>query len=56
MHCSFLECINGYFGKNCESFCGGCISNMCDPVDGVCNNATACNPGYKYEEYCNERM
>ncbi|XP_076115345.1 uncharacterized protein LOC143083059 [Mytilus galloprovincialis] len=49
------ECINGYFGKNCESFCGGCISNMCDPVDGVCNNATACNPGYKYGEYCNER-
>lgn len=25
---------------------------MCDHVDGVCDNTTVCNPGYKYMKYC----
>ncbi|VDI05535.1 tRNA (guanine10-N2)-methyltransferase, partial [Mytilus galloprovincialis] len=47
------ECKSGYFGRNCGEFCGGCISSICDKLDGLCKNITGCNPGYLYEEYCN---
>ncbi|VDI60957.1 Hypothetical predicted protein [Mytilus galloprovincialis] len=48
------ECPTGQFGKNCSEFCEGCLSRMCSNVDGLCENTTACNPGYIYEEYCNK--
>ncbi|XP_076072679.1 uncharacterized protein LOC143044511 isoform X2 [Mytilus galloprovincialis] len=47
------ECPFGQFGKNCSEFCHGCISQMCDHVNGLCDNSTACKPGYVYDEYCN---
>lgn len=52
----FSECPTGQFGKNCSEFCEGCLSRMCSNVDGLCENTTACNPGYIYEEYCNKSM
>ncbi|OPL33394.1 hypothetical protein AM593_10031, partial [Mytilus galloprovincialis] len=48
------KCPTGQFGKNCSEFCEGCLSRMCSNVDGLCENTTACNPGYIYEEYCNK--
>lgn len=51
-----LECPTGRFGTNCTHFCDGCISNMCDHVDGFCDNTTVCNPGYVYGDYCNKGM
>ncbi|VDI18885.1 Hypothetical predicted protein [Mytilus galloprovincialis] len=47
------ECSFGQFGKNCSEFCHGCISQMCDHVNGICDNSTACKPGYVYDKYCN---
>ncbi|XP_063443552.1 multiple epidermal growth factor-like domains protein 11 isoform X2 [Mytilus trossulus] len=47
------ECPFGKFGKNCSEFCHGCISHMCDHVNGICDNSTACKPGYVYDKYCN---
>ncbi|CAG2228466.1 unnamed protein product [Mytilus edulis] len=47
------ECKSGYFGRNCREFCGGCISNICDKLNGLCTNTTGCKPGYLYEDYCN---
>ncbi|VDI14938.1 Hypothetical predicted protein [Mytilus galloprovincialis] len=47
------KCLSGQFGKNCSEFCDGCISQMCDHVTGVCDNSTACKPGYVYDKYCN---
>ncbi|CAC5398621.1 unnamed protein product [Mytilus coruscus] len=46
------ECSNGQFGRNCSTFCEGCISGLCDPVNGLCDNTTACNPGYEYSKFC----
>lgn len=51
--CLFSECSSGQFGKNCSEFCQGCISQMCDHVTGLCDNSTACKPGYVYDKYCN---
>ncbi|XP_071132277.1 uncharacterized protein [Mytilus edulis] len=48
------KCPNGQFGILCSKFCNGCISNMCDHVDGLCENTTVCNPGYVYEKYCKQ--
>ncbi|XP_052071240.1 multiple epidermal growth factor-like domains protein 10 isoform X1 [Mytilus californianus] len=47
------KCPFGQFGKNCSEFCEGCLSQMCDHVNGLCDNSTACRPGYVYDEYCN---
>ncbi|XP_063443549.1 multiple epidermal growth factor-like domains protein 10 [Mytilus trossulus] len=47
------KCPLGKFGKNCSEFCEGCISHMCDYVNGICDNSTACKPGYVYDKYCN---
>ncbi|VDI12460.1 Hypothetical predicted protein, partial [Mytilus galloprovincialis] len=49
-----IECSNGQFGTNCSEFCTGCISDMCDRVDGLCDNKHACKPGYVYGDYCNK--
>lgn len=48
------ECYSGYFGKNCEKMCEGCISSMCDRTTGLCKNTTGCEPGYLYGGYCNK--
>ncbi|CAC5376554.1 unnamed protein product [Mytilus coruscus] len=50
----FLECSSGNFGENCTDYCWGCLSNLCDPLDGLCNITTACSPGYTDGEYCNK--
>ncbi|CAC5417493.1 unnamed protein product [Mytilus coruscus] len=47
------ECPDGQFGRNCSQFCNGCISNICDHVNGLCDNSTGCNPGYVYGNFCN---
>ncbi|CAC5417491.1 unnamed protein product [Mytilus coruscus] len=47
------ECPNGQFGRNCSQVCEGCVSSMCDPINSLCDNKTACIPGYLYGEYCN---
>ncbi|VDI84210.1 Hypothetical predicted protein [Mytilus galloprovincialis] len=49
------ECLNGTFGRNCSEFCAGCLSSMCDPVNGECDDTVSCSPGYLYSEYCNTR-
>ncbi|VDI18344.1 Hypothetical predicted protein [Mytilus galloprovincialis] len=46
-------CGEGKFGQNCNDSCDGCISNSCDAIDGLCYNTTGCEPGYYFEEYCN---
>ncbi|VDH94610.1 Hypothetical predicted protein [Mytilus galloprovincialis] len=46
-------CDKGKFGRNCNDSCDGCISNSCDVIDGLCVNTTGCEPGYYFEEYCN---
>ncbi|XP_063398995.1 platelet endothelial aggregation receptor 1-like [Mytilus trossulus] len=48
------DCESGNFGRNCGEFCGGCISNICDKLDGFCTNTTGCEPGFLYEDYCNK--
>ncbi|CAG2229408.1 unnamed protein product [Mytilus edulis] len=48
------ECESGNFGRNCGEYCGGCISNICDKLDGLCTNTTGCEPGFLYEDYCNK--
>ncbi|CAC5355160.1 unnamed protein product [Mytilus coruscus] len=46
-------CPHSKFGKNCSGFCEGCLSRTCYRVNGLCDNTTSCNPGYKYSQYCN---
>ncbi|XP_076115892.1 uncharacterized protein LOC143083529 [Mytilus galloprovincialis] len=48
------ECSNGTFGQNCKNICKGCISSMCDTIDGSCKNTTGCETGYLYDKYCNK--
>ncbi|VDH95845.1 Hypothetical predicted protein, partial [Mytilus galloprovincialis] len=48
------ECKSGTFGQNCNNNCGGCISSMCDSIEGLCINTTGCEPGYLYDKYCNK--
>ncbi|XP_076077726.1 EGF-like and EMI domain-containing protein 1 [Mytilus galloprovincialis] len=48
-----IKCPNGSFGRNCLGFCDGCISTLCDNVNGLCDNKTSCKPGYEIGEYCN---
>ncbi|CAC5412432.1 PTPRT [Mytilus coruscus] len=47
------DCPNGQFGRNCSRFCKGCVSSICDSVNGLCDNKTSCNPGYEQTETCN---
>ncbi|CAC5388871.1 Tyrosine-protein phosphatase 2,Tyrosine-protein phosphatase corkscrew,Tyrosine-protein phosphatase non-receptor type 6 [Mytilus coruscus] len=47
------KCSYGQFGRNCSHFCEGCFLGMCDPVNGLCDNASICSPGYIYGAYCN---
>ncbi|CAC5418190.1 PTPRT [Mytilus coruscus] len=46
------NCPNGQFGRNCSGFCDGCISKLCHHVNGLCENSTSCDPGYKYSSHC----
>ncbi|CAC5395241.1 unnamed protein product [Mytilus coruscus] len=46
------NCPNGQFGRNCSGFCDGCISRLCHHANGLCENTTSCNPGYKYSQNC----
>ncbi|CAG2257240.1 MEGF10_11 [Mytilus edulis] len=46
------DCPNGQFGRNCSKFCNGCVSSICEPVNGLCDNTTSCNPGYKHTAKC----
>ncbi|XP_052087932.1 multiple epidermal growth factor-like domains protein 10 isoform X2 [Mytilus californianus] len=48
------KCPNGQFGTKCLELCEGCLSYMCDHVDGLCDNTTVCKPGYVYGKYCNK--
>ncbi|CAG2241083.1 unnamed protein product [Mytilus edulis] len=43
-----------HLAKNCKNVCEGCISSMCDPIDGLCYNTSGCEPGYLYDKYCNK--
>ncbi|XP_076115922.1 uncharacterized protein LOC143083542 [Mytilus galloprovincialis] len=47
------NCPNGQFGRNCSRSCNGCVSSMCNSVDGLCDNTTSCNPGYEHTNECN---
>ncbi|XP_063399962.1 multiple epidermal growth factor-like domains protein 10 [Mytilus trossulus] len=47
------ECPYGQFGRNCSEFCDGCIARMCNHINGLCDNASACDYGYKYSPHCN---
>ncbi|XP_076075891.1 uncharacterized protein LOC143046657 [Mytilus galloprovincialis] len=47
------KCPSGQFGRNCSMLCDGCILEMCDPINGLCDTKTGCNPGYLNGEYCN---
>ncbi|CAG2257238.1 unnamed protein product [Mytilus edulis] len=48
------ECNSGTFGQNCKNVCEGCISSMCDRIDGLCYNTSGCEHGYLYDKYCNK--
>ncbi|XP_071169615.1 cell death abnormality protein 1-like [Mytilus edulis] len=48
------KCPNSQFGRNCSEICEGCISKLCDHVDGLCDDKTVCEPGYVIGEYCNK--
>ncbi|XP_052059526.1 multiple epidermal growth factor-like domains protein 11 isoform X2 [Mytilus californianus] len=48
------ECDIGHFGSNCSQTCFGCISDMCDKVNGVCKNSSGCKAGYLKGQYCNQ--
>ncbi|VDI31024.1 Hypothetical predicted protein, partial [Mytilus galloprovincialis] len=48
------ECSNGRFGFNCSESCDGCIDNACSRIDGLCDHANRCKPGYEYGIYCNK--
>ncbi|XP_063399474.1 uncharacterized protein LOC134684090 [Mytilus trossulus] len=45
-------CPNGQFGRNCSRSCNGCVSSMCDYVNGLCDDTTSCNPGYEHTVKC----
>ncbi|XP_052105008.1 receptor-type tyrosine-protein phosphatase epsilon-like [Mytilus californianus] len=46
-------CNDGNFGRNCNRSCDGCISHSCEAINGLCYNTTGCEPGYLFDEYCN---
>ena len=42
----FKACSKGHFGNNCNYTCDGCISELCNPFDGVCDIQDLCKAGW----------
>jgi hypothetical protein len=38
-------CSKGHFGNNCIHTCDGCISELCNRFDGVCDIKDQCKAG-----------
>jgi hypothetical protein len=38
-------CSKGHFGNNCNDTCDGCISELCNRSDGVCDIKDQCKAG-----------
>jgi hypothetical protein len=39
-------CSKGHFGNNCNDTCDGCISELCNRSDGVCDIKDQCKAGW----------
>jgi hypothetical protein len=39
-------CSKGHFGNNCNETCDGCISELCNSSDGVCDIEDICKAGW----------
>ena len=39
-------CSKGHFGTNCNDTCDGCISELCNSSDGVCDIQDLCKAGW----------
>jgi len=39
-------CSKGHFGNNCNYTCDGCISELCNSSDGVCDIQDLCKAGW----------
>lgn len=52
-HFKILECVNGYYGKNCDNKCSRhCfVSRQCDSVTGQCYGG--CQTGW-YTKTCEQ--
>jgi hypothetical protein len=49
LHCSHIfvkACNKGHFGNNCNETCDGCISELCNSYDGVCDIEDMCKAGW----------
>jgi hypothetical protein len=42
----FKACSKGHFGNNCNETCDGCISELCNSSDGVCDIEDMCKVGW----------
>ena len=42
----FKACSKGHFGNNCTDTCDGCISELCNSFDGVCDITDLCKAGW----------
>ena len=42
----FKACSKGHFGNNCNETCDGCISELCNSSDGVCDIEDICKAGW----------
>jgi hypothetical protein len=42
----FKACSKGHFGNNCNETCDGCISELCNSSDGVCDSEDICKAGW----------
>jgi hypothetical protein len=38
--------LTGHFGNNCNDTCDGCISELCNRSDGVCDIKDQCKAGW----------
>jgi hypothetical protein len=44
-HTPSKRCSKGHFGNNCNDTCDGCISELCNRFDGVCDMQDQCKAG-----------
>lgn len=46
-HCTFVDCIEGYYGKDCNKTCSNCNSSApsCNKDTGIC--FFGCNDGWE---------
>jgi len=42
----FKACSKGHFGNKCTDTCDGCISELCNNSDGVCDITDLCKAGW----------